>query len=122
MSAPRAVTPLLSRISHPAILPLPRRAAGNNVPHSMTKTRRIWRPNVGRHNLPVNVVGDAFAARTETDSVQQLRRVKMAARDIKTVDKNGGIEGTLVSWKAETGVGENRMLTWVSSLPLPYCM
>lgn len=100
-----ALTPLLQRPGHPAVIPIPMRASGNNVPHSMTKTRRTWKPNASKFDLPVNVLGGAAflpipespSGSTRRARFPELKNVKLAVRDIKTLDKNGGLEGLLVS-------------------------
>jgi ribosomal protein L28 len=105
MSRPQAVTPLLRRAGHPAILPIPRRSSGNNVPHSMTKTRRNWSPNTSKFNLPVNVLGGAAFVEPSIPApgsskfprYPEFKNVKMAVKDLRTLDKNGGLEGMLVS-------------------------
>jgi ribosomal protein L28 len=96
---------LLSKQAHPAILPLPAQQSGNNKPFSLKKTRRNWKPNVHIMNMPVNILGGAptiaqnLANLNESKFVRgpHLKRVKLAARDKKTVDKAGGVEGLLVS-------------------------
>lgn len=98
---------LLERSSNPPILPVPLRAHGNNVPHSMTKTRRTWKPNTKRYNLPVNIIGGAMymeepvAEGSRLPRYPEVSRVKMRARDIKDVAKAGGLEGMLVSAASE---------------------
>ena len=47
---------------------------GNNVPHSMHKTRRAWLPNI--HNK-----------RFFSDALQQFVRVKVSTRALKTINK-----------------------------------
>lgn len=100
--------PALPRLTNTAILPIAPRTFGNNVPKSLHKTRRSWWPNVTRANLTVNVldglplrasikgkerevIGSAASA-----GPQALRGVKIAVRDLKDVDKAGGVEGLLV--------------------------
>lgn len=102
--------PPLSRLTNPAILPISPRTFGNNVPKSLHKTRRSWWPNVTRANLTVNildglpivmsvkgkekeVVGSASSVGAQA---QAIRGVKIAVRDLKDVDKAGGVEGLLV--------------------------
>ncbi|EKD03507.1 hypothetical protein A1Q2_02225 [Trichosporon asahii var. asahii CBS 8904] len=99
---------LLSKQAHPAILPLPAQQSGNNKPFSLKKTRRNWKPNVHIMNMPVNILGGAptiaqnLANLNESKFVRgpHLKRVKLAARDKKTVDKAGGVEGLLLSLPA----------------------
>lgn len=118
--------PPLPRLTNPAILPISPRTFGNNVPKSLHKTRRSWWPNVTRANLTVNVLdglplraatfgspsasaaslkgkekatGDV-ASNLAAEGPRALRGVKIAVRDLKDVDKAGGIEGLLVSWGA----------------------
>ena len=100
----------LPRLTNPAIIPISPRTFGNNVPKSLHKTRRSWWPNVTRANLSVNildglplkgsikgkekeVLGNAAGAITQA---QVLKGVKIAVRDLKDVDKAGGVEGLLV--------------------------
>lgn len=105
---PRAPIP---RLTNPAIIPIAPRTFGNNVPKSLHKTRRSWWPNVTRANLTVNIL-DGLPLKTSikgkekevlgNGTVQQvqaqaLRGVKIAVRDLKDVDKAGGVEGLLVS-------------------------
>lgn len=96
----------LSKLTHPAILPIAPRTFGNNVPKSLHKTRRSWWPNVTRANLTVTVLDGSPMGPTlkgkEREIVgavprtQALRGVKIAVRDLKDVDKAGGVEGLLV--------------------------
>ncbi|KAK4689498.1 large subunit ribosomal protein L28, partial [Tremellales sp. Uapishka_1] len=88
-SSSRSIQQILSRATNPAILPIPPRTTGNNVPKSLHKTRRTWLPNTVRYNLPTNVLGDGEG--------QVLSRVKMQSRRIKDVEKAGGVEGLLLS-------------------------
>lgn len=105
MSRAKAVMPLLKRPGHPSVIPIARRASGNNVPHSMTKTRRNWSPNKSKFDLPVNVLGGAAfvepriprAGSSKPPRYPVLKGVKMAVKDLRTLDKNGGLEGMLVS-------------------------
>ena len=105
---PRAPLP---RLTNPAIIAIAPRTFGNNVPKSLHKTRRSWWPNVTRANLTVNILDGlplktsikgkekeivASAVFTQTQA-QALRGVKIAVRDLKDVDKAGGVEGLLVS-------------------------
>jgi ribosomal protein L28 len=103
---PKASTlkPVLQRVSNPPIIPIPQRRAGNSIPHSHTKTRRSWAANKGRYDLPVNVIGGAaFLPAPEVKPGDKrrphgfkLKGVKMTVRDLRSVDKAGGIEGLLV--------------------------
>lgn len=108
MSAPlRNFAPrkLLTKRAHAAIMPLPIQQSGNNKPFSLKKTRRNWKPNVHIMNMPVNVLGGAPTIAQNLANLNEgkfvrgphLKRVKLAARDKKTVDKAGGVEGLLVS-------------------------
>ena len=47
---------------------------GNNVPHSLHKTRRTWLPNVQNK-------------RVFSDSLGEMVRVKLTARALKTIKK-----------------------------------
>jgi ribosomal protein L28 len=99
-------------LTNPAIIPISPRTFGNNVPKSLHKTRRSWWPNVTRANLTVNVL-DGLPLKAATSAslkgkekevlgngllaqAQALRGVKIAVRDLKDVDKAGGVEGLLV--------------------------
>lgn len=121
-----ATVPLLARTlqrsTNPAILPIPLVTTGNNVPKSLHKTRRTWRPNVRRMDLPAPLLTQALshassAASTMAESsamgaaaaaaagVAQgpppvLRGVKMQMRKIRDLEKAGGVEGLLVSPRA----------------------
>lgn len=115
--------PPLARLTNPAILPIAPRTFGNNVPKSLHKTRRSWWPNVTRANLTVNIL-DGVPSRApslkgkekelptpfSSDVVaghRALRGVKIAVRDLKDVDKAGGVEGLLVClcWQASSDEG-----------------
>jgi ribosomal protein L28 len=97
----------LARLTHPAILPISPRTFGNNVPKSLHKTKRSWWPNVTRANLTVSVLDGSPMGPTlkgkekevigAVPRTQALRGVKIAVRDLKDVDKAGGVEGLLVS-------------------------
>lgn len=108
MSAPlRNFAPrkLLTKRAHAAILPLPAHQTGNNKPFSLKKTRRNWKPNVHVMSMPVNVLGGASTIAENLANLNEgkfvrgpaLKRVRLAARDKKTIDKAGGVEGLLVS-------------------------
>jgi large subunit ribosomal protein L28 len=96
----------LTKVTHPAILPISPRTFGNNVPKSLHKTRRSWWPNVTRANLTVTVLdgqpmGPTLKGKEKEvlgaiPRTQALRGVKIAVRDLKDVDKAGGVEGMLV--------------------------
>lgn len=96
---------ILTRRAHAEILPLPAHQTGNNKPFSLKKTRRNWKPNVHTMDMPVNVLGGAAVISENLANLHngvfkrgpQLQRVRLAARDKKTVDKAGGVEGLLVS-------------------------
>lgn len=99
MSRPvQAVRPLIAKASHQAILPVPGRTSGNNVPHSMHKTRRVWHANVKRYSLPVNVLGGAMyeTGLNKAKRFPEFRRVKMTPSKMKDVQKAGGLEAMLV--------------------------
>lgn len=102
----------LGKATNPPVLPIPRVRAGNNVPHSMHKTRRLWKPNTTRYTLPVNIVGGALDRRVSAhqklaadpeakvspkDLHPQFNKVKLTQRQLKAVLKSGGLEGMLVS-------------------------
>ena len=106
----------LLRPSNPAILPIPSRTTGNNVPKSLHKTRRTWRPNTSRVDWRVGSAAHAaFGGETaapvlgSSSSPEVLERqrvlregrsvvrgVKMQMRRRKDVEKAGGLEGLLV--------------------------
>jgi large subunit ribosomal protein L28 len=96
----------LTKVTHPAILPISPRTFGNNVPKSLHKTRRSWWPNVTRANLTVTILdgqpmGPTLKGKEKEvlgaiPRTQALRGVKIAVRDLKDVDKAGGVEGMLV--------------------------
>lgn len=109
----------LGKVSNPPILPIPGVRAGNNVPHSLHKTRRMWKPNTARFTWPVNVVAGALTsvmtARASLDAnpsanvprrdlYPRLNRVKMTRQQSKEVLKAGGLEGMLVSGR-ERAIG-----------------
>ncbi|KAL1411328.1 hypothetical protein Q8F55_002279 [Vanrija albida] len=100
--------PLLDRVGNPAIIPIPAPATGNNVPFSLKKTRRTWHANTKRVSLPVTFLADAeerswiahedaYATGRERVALPMLQKVKMNARDIRSVQKAGGVEGMLLS-------------------------
>ena len=78
----------------PPILNLPSTSTGNNVPKSLHKTRRTWITNTHRIDQPVRVLE---CAHKDKYGRGVLRGVKMRARDVKSFDKAGGVEGALVS-------------------------
>lgn len=80
----------------PPILNLPPTSTGNNVPKSLHKTRRTWITNTHRIDQPVTVLA-ADCAHKDKYGRGVLRGVKMRARDLKSFDKAGGVEGALVS-------------------------
>ncbi|KAJ9106291.1 hypothetical protein QFC21_001436 [Naganishia friedmannii] len=82
------------RKTFPAILDLPSVTTGNNVPKSYHKTRRTWHPNVHRIDQPLRVLDTANKTR-QGGSV--LKGVKMTMRHLRTFEKSGGVEGTLLS-------------------------
>lgn len=105
----RRSTKLLDRACNGAVLPIPKTFTGNNVPFSLKKTRRTWRPNVRRIDLPVSVLGNAVrqvlsdeqegltAPGTREYRYPALKSVKMTNRDVRSLSKAGGVEGMLVS-------------------------
>jgi ribosomal protein L28 len=82
------------RKTFPAILDLPSVSTGNNIPKSYHKTRRTWHPNVHRVDQPLRVLETTNRTR-QGGSV--LKGVKMTMRHLRTLEKSGGVEGTLVS-------------------------
>ncbi|KAF8607324.1 hypothetical protein BDV93DRAFT_307314 [Ceratobasidium sp. AG-I] len=56
---------------------------GNNVPHSMTKTRRTWLPNVQTKRLFSETLGHHV-------------KLKVTTRALRTIDKHGGLDGYLL--------------------------
>lgn len=80
-----------SRMTFPPILPIPAKSTGNNVPKSLHKTRRVWKANVSRFDLPL----DAELLGRETPR-GMLKGVKMTMKGLKEVEKAGGVEGLLV--------------------------
>ncbi|RSH83490.1 uncharacterized protein EHS24_007176 [Apiotrichum porosum] len=105
----RRSTKLLDRACNGAVLPIPKTFTGNNVPFSLKKTRRTWRPNVRRIDLPVSVLGNAVrqvlsdeqegltAPGTREYRYPALKSVKMTNRDVRSLSKAGGVEGMLLS-------------------------
>ncbi|KAG8924359.1 39S ribosomal protein L24, mitochondrial [Tulasnella sp. 418] len=59
---------------------------GNNVPHSKTKTRRTWLPNIQPKKL-------------YSETLQRHIQTKITARTLKTVDKYGGLDAYLLNTK-----------------------
>ncbi|CAE6505960.1 unnamed protein product [Rhizoctonia solani] len=56
---------------------------GNNVPHSMKKTRRTWTPNVQSKRLFSETLGHHVTLQVTT-------------RALRTIDKHGGLDGYLL--------------------------
>ncbi|KAG9313791.1 hypothetical protein JVU11DRAFT_6151 [Chiua virens] len=56
---------------------------GNNVPHSLTKTRRTWLPNIH----PKTLVSELLGRRIQ---------VKVTARALRTIHKHGGLDQYLL--------------------------
>ncbi|RXK41180.1 hypothetical protein M231_01585 [Tremella mesenterica] len=54
----------LIRPTNPPILPIPSRRAGNNVPKSLHKTRRGWKPNTTRADWPISLLETALRSTT----------------------------------------------------------
>jgi ribosomal protein L28 len=77
----------------PPILNLPSTSTGNNVPKSLHKTRRTWITNTHRIDQPVRVLE---CAHRDKYGRGVLKGIKMRARDVKSFDKAGGVEGALV--------------------------
>ncbi|KAG7553524.1 hypothetical protein FFLO_03031 [Filobasidium floriforme] len=78
----------------PPILNLPSTSTGNNVPKSLHKTRRTWITNTHRIDQPVRVLE---CAHRDKYGRGVLKGIKMRARDVKSFDKAGGVEGALLS-------------------------
>jgi hypothetical protein len=115
----RPLASLLSRATNPAILPIPARSTGNNVPKSLHKTRRTWRPNVTRSDWAIDVLHSEGAASAAESSAKgshragdglggMIRGVKMQMRRVRDVEKAGGVEGLLVSRTATLRCGAVR--------------
>ncbi|KAH7882979.1 hypothetical protein F5I97DRAFT_1901017 [Phlebopus sp. FC_14] len=56
---------------------------GNNVPHSLKKTRRTWLPNVQSKRLMSEVLG-------------KMVKVKLTTSALRTIKKHGGIDQYLL--------------------------
>ncbi|KAF8684975.1 Ribosomal L28 family [Rhizoctonia solani] len=56
---------------------------GNNVPHSMKKTRRTWTPNVQTKRLFSETLGHHV-------------KLSVTTRALRTIDKYGGLDGYLL--------------------------
>ncbi|GMK55786.1 hypothetical protein CspeluHIS016_0208420 [Cutaneotrichosporon spelunceum] len=126
MSVARGYTRIaLGKVSNPPILPIPGVRAGNNVPFSLHKTRRTWKPNTARFTWPVNVVAGAMnrvmAARQSLDAnpaakvpvrdlYPRLNKVKMTRQQSKEVLKAGGLEGMLLSRPSKHFTPQGRAL------------
>ena len=61
--------------------------AGNNVSHSKRRTRRRFLPNV--QNVTVR-----------SDALNRELRLKIAAKTLRSIDHNGGLDNFLVTAKA----------------------
>ncbi|ORZ27138.1 ribosomal L28 family-domain-containing protein [Lobosporangium transversale] len=61
---------------------------GNNVPHSKTKTRRTWLPNVQTKRLFSEVLNDWI-------------KLNMTTSVIRTVDKKGGLDRYLLETRPD---------------------
>ncbi|KAI9637354.1 uncharacterized protein MKK02DRAFT_43280 [Dioszegia hungarica] len=108
-----ALRKVLSRPTNPAILPIPPRTTGNNVPKSLHKTRRTWAPNTTRADWAVSIpaafkpdaVQLAYGGESSSAPAKRgehvLKGVKMQMRRRKDVEKAGGIEGLLLSRPAK---------------------
>ncbi|KDQ09559.1 hypothetical protein BOTBODRAFT_178942 [Botryobasidium botryosum FD-172 SS1] len=59
---------------------------GNNVPHSMHKTRRTWLPNIQTKRLYSETLGEHV-------------RLEVTARTLRTIDKYGGLDAYLLGVK-----------------------
>lgn len=68
---------------------------GNNVPHSMQKTRRTWLPNIQPKRL-------------FSEKLSRFVEVKVTARALRTVDKYGGLDNYLLMSK-DTALGAKGM-------------
>ena len=78
----------------PPILNLPPTSTGNNVPKSLHKTRRTWLTNTHRIDQPLVLLSSAHK---DKYGRHVLKGLKMRARDVRSFDKAGGVEGALVS-------------------------
>lgn len=92
------------RKTFPAILDLPSVSTGNNIPKSYHKTRRTWHPNVHRVDQPLRLLETTNKTR-QGGSV--LKGVKMSMRHLRTLEKSGGVEGTLVSPRFASSVSSS---------------
>lgn len=115
MSTSRLIQKVLQRPTNPSILPIPSTKTGNNVPKSLHKTRRTWRANTTRFDLPspvlfgasnlilaeekegLGVSSTSLSLTNKEGRLPEIKGVKMQTRRIKDVDKAGGLEGMLVS-------------------------
>ncbi|BEI85042.1 hypothetical protein CcaverHIS002_0504430 [Cutaneotrichosporon cavernicola] len=126
MSVARGYTRIaLGKVSNPPILPIPGVRAGNNVPFSLKKTRRNWKPNTARFTWPVGVVAGAMnrvmaarqtleadpAAKVATrDLYPRLNKIKMTRQQSREVLKAGGLEGMLLSRPSKHFTHQGRAL------------
>ncbi|WVR07468.1 hypothetical protein IAU60_004510 [Kwoniella sp. DSM 27419] len=100
---------ILSRRSHPAIIPIAPTRTGNNKPKSLQKTKRLFKPNLTRVDWPVTLLGGpvpltapALPGEAVKETVlPKLRGVKMQMRRVRDVEKAGGIEGLLLSRRSK---------------------
>ncbi|KAH7106992.1 hypothetical protein BKA62DRAFT_685710 [Auriculariales sp. MPI-PUGE-AT-0066] len=61
---------------------------GNNVPHSMNKTRRTWLPNIQ-------------VKRLYSRTMDQWIKLSLTTRALRCIDKAGGLDEYIMSTKAE---------------------
>ena len=61
--------------------------SGNNVSHSQRKTRRRFLPNIHKVTLKSDVLDKEY-------------RLNIAAKTLRSIDHNGGLDGFLVTAKA----------------------
>lgn len=61
---------------------------GNNVSHANNKTKRRFLPNLQQASLVSDILGQSV-------------RVRLTARALRTVEKNGGIDQFLLAAKAD---------------------
>lgn len=100
----------------PPIFNLPSTSTGNNVPKSLHKTRRTWITNTHRIDQPVRVLE---CAHTDKYGRGVLKGIKMRARDVKSFDKAGGVEGALVGLFHVADIGSDAMV-YLPSSPINY--
>ncbi|CAE6501298.1 unnamed protein product [Rhizoctonia solani] len=73
---------------------------GNNVPHSMKKTRRTWTPNVQTKRLFSETLGHHVT-------------LKVTTRALRTIDKYGGLDPYLLGNCFKLGEEGMRLRMWI---------